>query len=177
MCTASPILPNLAKERGTTFLLCWPPFSGFHLHSWFKVLFIHKALNGSAHNHNLLSHRSTTRSLRKFDLGHLAIATPRLHNNIQHHSRCGCWGLPISHCHLFCGLARHFRDTSIISSKLQNGELPALTISICLIGQMYQLLGFNWSYMLWTYCQICCVRPLLSCIVHECALTLEPAIL
>lgn len=94
LCTTGPKVNNLAKESGPTSLLCWPPFSCSHLKSWFRVLFICKALNGSAHNHNLLCHCSITRSLWRSDLGHLAFAVPRLQNNI-HHSCCGCWALQI----------------------------------------------------------------------------------
>ncbi len=47
-------------------------------------LFIHKRLKALAHNCNFLCHCSTNRPLRTSDLGHLAVAAPRLQNDIHH---------------------------------------------------------------------------------------------
>lgn len=133
--------PLWQKERGTAFLLCWPPF----VCSFIKVWMRWHIITTSSVTVPPTGHWTS-------DLGHLAVAAPRLQNNIHHsHFTCLKCYLHTVHnlCHLHRGLVRHSIETSILSNELHIGW----TFSTCLIGQMYHSLGCYWSYLLWKYYQ------------------------
>lgn len=117
---------NIVTVHSQSKTLCFAKRKRKRISIVLTSLFIHKGLNPLVHNHNLLCHCSTNRSLRTSGLRHLAVAALRLQNNI-HHSRftrlkyylhtvavdpCKFHHL----CHLHCVLVRHFMETSILSN-------------------------------------------------------------